>query len=51
VGTARLKSDSVREMRRLAADGMSQRAIARRFGVSKNAVTSVVSRRTWAHVL
>ena len=46
---ARLTEEKVREIRRLAAAGISQRQIARMFGVSKGAVASVVTRQ-WKHV-
>jgi hypothetical protein len=48
---ARLDEDRVREIRALAArGGLSQRAIARRFGVGRSTVRGVVARRVWRHV-
>ena len=50
-GMARLTADRVREIRRrYAAGGISQRALAAEFGVSKGAVKHVLSGRTWRHV-
>lgn len=51
IGLAKLSEAQVREIRALlAAGGMSQRAIAARFGVSQYQVYAIKYRRTWAHV-
>lgn len=47
---AKLNEDVVREIRALAAQGMSHPAIAQRFDISKTTVFDVVHRRRWAHV-
>jgi HNH endonuclease/NUMOD4 motif-containing protein len=47
---ARLNPDAVREIRRLTADGVSQREIARRFDVSKRTIGLIVRGETWAWV-
>lgn len=47
---ATLDETAVREIRRLATCGTSQRAIAAKFGVKQAAVWNVIHRRTWAHV-
>lgn len=48
-GMAKLTADDVAEVRALAGT-MTQKAIARRFGVSQSAIALVVSRRNWKHV-
>lgn len=51
VGTSRLTVDAVRAIRALyAAGGITQRALAARFGVSQRQVLSIVKRRSWRHV-
>ncbi len=47
IGTSKLTEDSVREARRMAALGISQEVIARKFGVTRRAVGYVVSRQAW----
>ena len=47
---AKLNPDSVREIRRLITDGLSDREIAARFGVVSSQVWSVRIGRTWSHV-
>lgn len=47
---AKLTEQSVRDIRRMAAEGISRAMIAAGFGVSKAAVVAVVNRKTWAHV-
>lgn len=49
-GNAKLSEDDVREIRRLSAGGMSQRALARRFGVSRCPIRRVVRNEGWTHV-
>lgn len=48
---AKLTEDSVREIRRMHAEGVTQRAIAKLFGVTFNAVWDVVHRKNWKSVL
>lgn len=47
---AKLSEADVREMRRLAADGVGYRALARRFGVAYPTARNVVLRERWAHI-
>jgi hypothetical protein len=47
---AKLTDSAVREMRSLHAEGVSQRRLAVRFGVSKSTVNDVLQRHKWAHV-
>lgn len=47
---ARLDESAVRAIRALNAVGVSQRELARQFGVSQHAVWGVVHRKTWQHV-
>lgn len=48
---ARLTSEDVVNIRqRYASGGMSQRALAREFGVSRSAVCDILRRRRWRHV-
>lgn len=50
-GNAELTEDGVREIRRLyGARVVSQRALARQFGVSQGAIHQIVSGKTWKHV-
>lgn len=47
---AKVTEDDVREIRRLAALGITQREIAERFGVTRANIGLIVSRRNWVHV-
>ncbi len=49
-GHARLDKDQVAEVRRRSADGERQRLIARRFGISRRHVNSIVNRERWGSV-
>lgn len=49
-GQSKLDPQSVREIRTAAANGVSQRQIARRYSVSQTAVRFVLSGKTWSHV-
>jgi len=46
--SAWLGEEDVREIRRLVGQGVTQRDLAARFGVSRSAVSAIVNRRTWA---
>lgn len=51
VGTARLTDDTVREIRaRYATGDVTQRALAREYNISQNAIGLILRRETWAHV-
>lgn len=50
VGTSKLTGEQVREMRRLAGDGWTTKALAERFGVCADNVRLIKSRRRWTHV-
>ena len=54
IGTAHhnaiLTPDLVRAIRRLSSEGVSQRKIAARIGVSQGCVSAVLTRRLWSHV-
>lgn len=47
---AKLTADDVRTIRRLAASGAGQQAIADRFQVSQSAVHLIVAKKTWKHL-
>lgn len=47
---AKLSDDAVREIRRLHKQGVTQRAIAARFGVDSTTIHAVVHRTAWKHV-
>ena len=49
-GLSKLKKDDVLEIRSLNASGIAYQSLATRFGVSKNAIWCVCTRRTWRHV-
>lgn len=49
-GRARLTTDQVRAIRRLAAEGVSHRLIGEQYGMSRSAIQAVVSRLRWPHV-
>lgn len=49
-GAAKLTEADIREIRRLAAEGVPQRTLAGRLGVTETAISDVVRRRTWKHV-
>lgn len=46
----KLDADSVREIRRLAAEGVSQRSIAQRFDIDRSNVSAIVLGKTWKEV-
>lgn len=48
---ARLTEDSVREIRALLAQGMAQKAIAARHGISQPQVSYIRNGKAWAHVV
>ena len=51
IGTAQLTDDDVRLMRRrYAMEDVTQRSLAREFGISQNAVSLILRRKTWQHV-
>jgi group I intron endonuclease len=47
---AKLTADDVREIRKLLAAGVLQKEIAKRFGVSKGAITDINRGKNWSHV-
>jgi len=47
---SKLSGDSVRKIRRLAAEGVLQRVLAKRFDVGISQVNSVIHRKTWKHI-
>ncbi len=47
---AKLTESTVREMRRLYGEGLTQREVGRRFGVSQQTAQRAVTGRTWRHV-
>lgn len=49
-GCSKLNKESVLEIRKLGADGVSSREIAKRFGVSKSEVCYIIKRTWWNHV-
>lgn len=49
-GSAKLREFDVIEIRRLYGGGMSQRAIARKFGVMQSAISKIVLRQRWKHI-
>jgi len=50
-GSAKLTDEKVREIRRAyAADGVTQQALADRYGVSQITISDVVRRKKWRHV-
>lgn len=49
-GLAKLTTEQVIEARIMQMGGISGRAISRYYGVSKNAISSILSGRTWNHV-
>lgn len=49
-GSSKLRADDVAEIRRLAAEGVSQRVIAERFGVGRVQVSRIVNRHQWRHI-
>lgn len=48
---AKLTEDKVREIRRLAAEGMRQCDIAAHFAIPRSEVSRIVNRKRWAHVV
>lgn len=47
---ARLTDDDVREIRRLAAEGIMQKTLAEMFGVSRPNISAIAARRSWKHL-
>ena len=50
VNTAKLSESDVIDIRQLHASGISQKSLARRFGVRQCTISSAVRRETWKHV-
>lgn len=48
--SAKLNTEKVREIRKMLAEGKSQRSIGRAFGVSSALIGMVARRQVWAHV-
>lgn len=48
--TTKLTEDQVLEVRKLLAEGVSMREVARRMGVSKGAVDGIKYRKSWRHL-
>lgn len=50
-GNQKLNADQVREIRALWATGKyTQKAIGQRFGLKRNSISSIVNRKSWAHL-
>jgi hypothetical protein len=49
-GNAKLNESAVREIRRLAASGVAQNALAASYGISKAAMHGIVHGKSWQHV-
>lgn len=49
-GSAKITADTVRDVRRLAAEGARARALAERFSMTIGNVYAVIRRQTWKHV-
>jgi len=49
-GSAKLTEHEVREIRELAASGITSKALAARYGVAKATIELAVTRKTWASV-
>ncbi|KKL54685.1 hypothetical protein LCGC14_2262930 [marine sediment metagenome] len=49
-GLTKLKNNEVREIRLLASGGLSQRQIAKKFGVSKSSICKIVHYENWGHI-
>lgn len=47
---AKLNEDAVRDIRDLVKQGVTQRELARRYGVSEIVISFAVNRKTWKHV-
>lgn len=47
---AKLTDDDVRQIRRLAAQGQTQRHLANQFGISQPKISQIVNRVAWRHV-
>lgn len=47
---AKLSEDDVRTIRRLASAGVTQQALANRFGVTQTNISWVVRRKSWGHI-
>lgn len=45
-----LTKDDVIEIRKLANCGVSQRALARQFGIAQSAIWCIIHRKTWSHI-
>lgn len=49
-GRAKLTADQVRHLRLLFAEGMTQNALAERYGIAQGVVSQIVNRRIWRHL-
>ena len=50
ISIGKLKAQDIPEIRRLLRKGLFQSSIARRFGVSQHAISSIKTGRTWRHI-
>lgn len=48
--TAKLNDPAVREIRKLAAEGLPKKVLARQFGVHRSIIQKILKRQRWAHV-
>lgn len=46
-----LKEEDIREIRKAADDGISQKFLAAKFGVSQPAISYIITRKRWRHVV
>ena len=49
-GSAKLRGQDVREIRKLISGGMTQAWVAKRFGVARTTVRKIISGETWSHI-
>jgi hypothetical protein len=50
-GNAKLTEDAVRDIRRQAENGIYHRTLAEQYGVGRKAITKIVNRQRWKHIV
>ena len=50
MGSAKLRTEQVVEIRKQHSEGISQASLAGKYGVGRTTISQIVSRRTWTHV-
>ena len=50
VGTSKLRSEDVKQIRELRSSGLTHQGLADRFAVSRSTISSILNNRSWRHI-